>query len=886
MIEPGAHVGPFEVLGRLGAGGMGEVYRARDRRLGREVALKVLPERLADDPGRLAAFEREARILASLSHPGIAVLYGVERCEGGSSLVLELVRGETLAERLRRGPLLLPEALRVCRDIAEALEAAHAQGIVHRDLKCANVMLTTAGLVKVLDFGLAEVVADALGPDPELSTRPPQGDGGMAGAGTAAYMSPEQARGQAVDARADIWSFGCVLYETLTGRPVFRGETFSDRLAAVLTAEPDWSALPAEAPESVHRLLRRCLERDVRRRIHHIADARLEIDEATREAGAAPPPGRSAARLRRAAGIVAVVAIAGLLWTVWAERTSVWSEPRPLRRLNVDLPAGLEFADQRSGSQTALALSPDGKSLVFAAGSSGHRQLYLRPLDQLDAAAVRGTEGGDHPFFSPDGRWLGFTAEGKLKKVPVEGGDPVTLCDAPTLRGASWVADGTIVFAPSVWGGLWRVSAFGGAARPLTTPDGEREVSHRWPHVLPDGRSALFSALSASCREDERTIAVVSLETGRTRALVRGGSYPRYAPSGHLVYARAGSLMAVRFDSGSLSIHGPPVPALEDVRMWPKTSGLAYFDVSPQGLLVYVPGYPRPPDRDLVWVDRKGRMEPLAQPARPYATPVLSGDGRRLAVTVEGPDNEIWVHDFDRNTWTRLTSEGDNNNPVWSPDGARVAFSSNRRGPRNIFWAPIDGSREAEALSHGPDWHLPASFTPDGKTVLFAYLSATSDLDIWTLSLSGERKMQPLLSTPVIEDFPALSPDGRWLAYVSAESRREEVYVRAYPGPGPRWPISVEGGSQPVWARSGRELFYRHGDKMMAVPVTTRPGFRAGAPLVLFEAELDEQGAAANYAVTPDAQRFLMIKAPHQEMAPLRIAVVPDWIDELRRKVR
>ena len=904
MIAPGRVLASFEVLSPLGAGGMGEVYRARDRRLGREVALKVLPAAVSAQPVRLARFEAEARALAALADPGIAAIFGVEEDQGVRFLVLELVPGETLAERLARGAMAPREAAAMARQVAAALEAAHRKGIVHRDLKCANIKLTPGGAVKVLDFGLAKALADGDGGDHDDRVTRSDAAGALTGegtiVGTAAYMSPEQARGLPVDGRTDIWSFGCVLYQALTGRPAFRGATFSDTLAAVLVSRPDWTALPPDVPEGLRRLLQRCLEPDRARRLHHIADARIELDELLASPAAPAAASRSRQRLATAAaavGAAALLATGWLLWTSavkWSSRRS--AEPaappgapaagRPRPRLLLGLPPSIHASDLDSG-QTTLALSPDGARLVFAAGPSGSRRLYHRPLDELDARPIPGTEGGDNPFFSPDGQWLGFHLEDRLMKVRIDGGEPLVLAEIPGLRGASWGADDTIVYAPSAWSGLSRIAATGGPPRVITTPDPARgEISHRWPQLLPDGKTVLFSIMTASGREDERRIAVVAVDGGAPREVLRGGTAPRLLPSGHLLYARGSTLHAAPFDPVAATLRGPAVAVLDGVLVLSKSSGAAYFDVARDGTLVYVPADPRQANRALVWADRRGRLQPLPVADRPYAEPALSPDGRRLAVTIQGATDDIWTYDLDRATWTRLTFEGDNGCPVWSPDGKRLAFTSTRRGPRNIYWMPADGSGPAEQLTRSHNWQNIVFYGADGRSLFFTEQEAVTSSDVWVLPLDGERRPRPLLATSAIELFPALSPDGRWLAYTSTESRRDEVYVRPHPGPGRKWAISRDGGSQPSWAADGRELYYRSGDRMMVVPVRSRPTFAPGAPRVLFTVPFDLGGVVGNYSASPDGQRFLMVGRADRQAAPPRLVAIPGWFDELAAKLR
>jgi Tol biopolymer transport system component len=891
VLDTGRRLGGFEVVALLGAGGMGEVYQARDARLGRDVALKILPEPLRGNAQWLARFESEARILASLSAPGIAAIHGLEESEGIRFLVLELIPGETLGERLKRGPLPVRDALEACRQIALALEAAHERGIVHRDLKCANVKLTPGGAVKLLDFGIAKALpGDDTLSDPEGVTSPHDitEDGDVVG--TAAYMSPEQTRGQPVDTRTDIWSFGCVLYETLTGTPAFGRKTRSDTLVAVLKGEPDWRALPRETPRAARRLLRRCLQHDKSRRLQHIADARLELEEALLEPAAgwlrtlgarlAGFPLRSWAALVALAAAGVVVGVASTRQAPLATRSG-----RPQARLQIKLPSSLHFSDLVAG-KTTLALSPDGRRLVFAAGPTGGRRLYSRPIEALEVRPIPGTEGGDNPFFSPDGEWIGFDVDGKLKKVRVEGGQPLELCRVEGLRGASWGPDGTIVFAASAYSGLWTVSAGGGTPRALTTLVQNIESSHRYPRLLPGGKAALFSIMTPNMREEERRIAVVSLETGRSRTLFQGGSCPIYLDSGHLLYGRGGSLIAVRFDLRRLEVVGEHVPVMEDVLMWAKTAGAVYADVSANGTLVFVPDvWSRNANSTLAWIDRRGQVTPIALPAGPYAEPALSPDGQRVALTLRGPTDDIYVFDLERHTRSRLTLEGDNGSPVWSPDGRYVAFWSTRNGPRNVFRVASDGSGSTEQLTRSANNENMVSYAPDGAAVFFTEQTADTASDLWTLPLEGDRQPRPLLATPAIELFPALSPDGHWLAYTSTESQSDEVYVRPYQGPGRKYTVSHAGGSQPVWSKSGRELFYRSGNTVMAVDVATGPRFASSAPKALFTSPSDLGGVEATYDVAPDARRFLVLVDEDRDAVLPQIVLVPDWFQELRAKL-
>ena len=882
---------------------MGEVYQAHDTKLGRDVAVKVLPEQFARDPERIARFQREAKMLAALNHPNIAAIYGLEQSGNTHYLIMELVPGDTLRDRiLRDGAFPVEEALTIARQIAEALEAAHGseKGIIHRDLKPANVKVTPEGRVKVLDFGLAkafaaEPSAEEIGNSPTLS---------MAATvhgiilGTAAYMSPEQARGKAVTKAADIWAFGAVLYEMLSGKQAFHGEDVTDILAAVVRAEPEWSRLPESTPSPIRTLLRRCLRKDRQRRLQDATGIRIEIEDAL--SGAAPaeasaPQSVPARALNRSALLLSLGAlcvgalIAGL--AVWHFRPA--PPPQPVSRVVVPLPPN----EQLTGTAgSMLALSLDGTQLAYVAGSS--QSIYLRAFDTLEAKPLTGTEGALSPFFSPDGQWIGFFAGGKLRKVAVSGGAVLTLCDAPVSRGGAWGANDTIVFAPSNAGGLSQVSAAGGAPQPLTKLK-EGEGSHRWPQFLPDGKAILYS-IGTGGSADDAQIATYRLDTGEQKILIRGGTYPRYVPTGHLVYYRAGTIMAVPFDSARLAVLGTPAPAIEGVMSTTGNSGAAQFSISSIGSLVYVPGGPESDVQNtLVWVDRKGTEQPLPAPPHSYARPRASPNGRQLALDIADiGKRDIWLYDLTRDTLTRLTFEGFNDFPIWTPDGKRVAYRSQRAGGYNIFWKPSDGGGAEERLpTVGASNQAPYSFSPDGRTLVYNQQDAKTGWDLWALPLQGEHKPQIFLQTPFNERSPLVSPDGRWLAYSSDESGRYELYVRPFTGPGGKWQISTEGATEVTWSAKGNELFFRTGqqrEKMMVVDIQTQPSFSAGKPRLIFEGHYDNNTTAgassegADYSIAPDGQRFLMLKPKEQQQqqtALTQINVVQNWFEELKRRV-
>jgi Tol biopolymer transport system component/predicted Ser/Thr protein kinase len=858
-ISIGDKLGPYEILEPIGKGGMGEVYRARDTRLNRDVAVKVSAEQFSE------RFEREARAIASLNHPNICHLYDV----GPNYLVMELVEGPTLAERIKQSAIPFEEALAIAGQIADALDAAHEKGITHRDLKPGNIKIKPDGTVKVLDFGLAKMGGTpTVHGDHSPTLTMGQTEAGMI-LGTASYMSPEQAKGKVVDQRSDIYAFGVVLYEMLTGKRLHHGETTTEVLASVIKEEPQWDNVPAQ----VQRLLRRCLEKDPQKRLRHIGDVMSLVDDTPVAPITAPataePRGRSRTVFVSAVACVLGAVVVGL--SVWFLKPT---PPKPVSRFAMSLPPGQRLFTGRP----ELAISPDGTRMVYAAGQNLNSiQLYLRAMDGLDARAIPGTEVAAGPFFSPDGQWIGFSAGGKLKKVSLSGGPPVSLADvAPAggAFGANWSSQGTIAFAPRVGSPIQQVSDAGGSVQPLTGLEKGILSGHGYPELLPSGTGLLFSIFTGGA--NVRKIVVQSLKTGERRELLPSGDLPRYAPSGHIVYLQGANLMAVPFDLGRLAITGAAVPVIEGVLP-------LQYSFSSNGSLVYVPGSSQAPQLKLVWVDRKGGDQPLPAPAHNYVMPRISPDGRRVATALEEGDSQVWIYDLGRDALTRLTfQQGDNVDPVWMPDGKRIVF----KGAANrLFWQPSDGSGAAEALTSGPlsTNDIPSSWSPDGQAM--AIVETIGTQGVWILPLQ-DRKPQLFDRGQTNETAPRFSPDGHWIAYTSGESGRVEIYVRPYPGPGGKYQISTEGGTEPVWNPKGRELFYRAGNKMMAVEVATQPAFSAGKPKVLFEgAYVATPRSLPNYDVSPDGQRFLMLEGSEQGQAPTQINVVLNWFEELKRRV-
>jgi serine/threonine-protein kinase len=886
MLSSGTRLGTYEVTSHIGSGGMGDVYQAHDTKLDRDVAIKVLPEKFARDPERLARFQREAKLLAALNHPNIATIHGLEQSGDTHYLVMELVPGETLAQRIKRdGPVPLEEALTIAKQIAEALEAAHEKPIIHRDLKPANVKVTPEGRVKVLDFGLAKAYAAEPAPE-DIGNSPTLSMAATAHGvilGTAAYMSPEQARGKTVTKASDIWAFGCVLYELLTAQQLFQGEDIGDILATVVKTEPDWSRLPESTPPAIQTLLRRCLRKDPRQRLQDATGIRIEIEEtmatptaASTPAGLVTVPTKSRWLSRQALALSAAMLLLGLVLAGIAAWNLKPDPPRPVTRTVITLPQGDQLAAQ---GLPALALSPDGTQLAYVAIRNGVQQMYLRQLDSLQARPLLGTEGAGNPFFSPDGQWLGFLTPTRLAKISVNGGAAVTLGNVALSRGASWSDNGTIAFSANTGGPLQLVSDAGGAPQPLTQLD-KGEPTHRWPEFLPGGNAFLFSSGVGTNLQ----IVVQSLASGQRHNLVPEGVSPRYLPSGHLLYVQGGNLMAAPFDAKRLQLTGAAVPVVEGIMQAP-LSGAFQYAVSSTGSLVYVSGGSQAAQR-LVWVTRNGVEQPLPAPPRSYLNPRISPDGRRIVVTISDQGSQVWLYDLSRETLTRLTFEGDANaRPIWTPDGKRIAFDSIKEGPTNLFWQLADGSGGLERLTNSENANYTMSWSGDGQLLAFGELRPNTGRDISVLRLS-DRKAQPFLQTRFTEGAAAFSSDGRWLAYTSDESGRTEVYVQPYPQPGGKWQISTEGGAEPVWNRNGRELFYRNGDKMMSVDISTQPTFAAGRPRLLFTGQYVLTPATIPYYdISPDGQRFLMVKANEQSQAAAQINVVLNFTEELKRRV-
>ncbi len=883
MIEAGQDLLHYRLVEKLGEGGMGVVWRAVDTTLDREVAIKVLPEALATDSERLERFEREAKMLASLNHPNIAAVYGLHEADGERFIAMELVGGEDLSERLARGPVPVEEAIEIARSIAKALEVAHERGIIHRDLKPANIRVTEADEVKVLDFGLAKafdpVAVSGSATEQQrisLSLSPTlTAAGTMPGIilGTAAYMSPEQARGKPVDRRADVWAYGCVLYEMLTANRLFRGETVSDILAEVLKTEVDWERLPAETPSSVRRLLRRCLTRDPSQRLRDLGDAQLDLTEVDDEPIATDSAVQSSepapAWRRWLPWGVAAAALGMAAFVLLRPNGDEPSPTAPTVRFQIDTGS----RDLTTGD-LAFNLSPDGQTLAYATNVGTSTQIFLRRLDELEPTLLEGTEDAHAPFFSPDGQWLGFFSNNRMLKVPIFGGAPVeiaTLAHAP--GGAHWLEDDTIIFATAFAAGegLMRVSIDGGPVERLTTPDHTAgEGFHQWPHLLPDKRHVLFNISNPPSRQ----AALLDLESGSWRSIPQVTGRARYVATGHLIYGESDSLLAVPFDLQSLETTGNPFVVIEGLQGLFGGGAGAGVQVSATGNLAYLGAVG--PLQTLVWVDRRGTITPLSVDRGRFHWPQLSKDGSRLAVS-NFRGYSMSVLDLERGG----SIDFENGiYAVWGPGDFELFFTSNRTGIPQVFGQRSDASSDAERLLERPFNNIVNSISPDGRYILYYEQHPETSRDVWVLDLEGDGSPEPLLVAPANERSAVFSPDGRWYAYTSNRSGRDEVYVRQFD---PRRQedilISTNGGREATWGPDGQEIFYRAGRALLAVQVQLEPTVEIGRPEILFEGDwaLDPGGLNQMYDVSPDGQRFLMIQ--NEDNLGL-INIVVNWTPE------
>jgi len=878
----------YEIIGPLGAGGMGEVYLARDTRLDREVAIKVLPEEFASDEERLRRFEREAKTLASLNHPNVAGIHGMDQVQDTCFIAMELVQGEDLSQRIERGALPLDEALEVCRQIATGLEAAHEAGVVHRDLKPANIRCTPAGVVKILDFGLAKPL--------NLDTSRPGSSSAQVDSfamtaegrilGTPTYMSPEQARGKPIDRRTDIWAFGCVLFECLTGKRAFGGDNMSDVTASILRGEPEWALLGGQATEPIMRLLRRCLEKDPARRIRDIGDVGLEIDEISRggslEDGQPSGAKRSSSKLRSASGI-ALGVLAGIvggacLWSTLAPSAGQLDKAdlEPMR-LAIEL-----ASHQQLKTGMGFAFAPDGKSLVFSGLENGKKLLFRRMLEEPHAIPIPGTEGAQYVFFSPDGAWLGFQTNNDLMKVPAEGGRPFRLASSTGAGGATWLEDGTLVFTPLFSDGLFRISSNGGQQERLTTPDrAGGELGHWWPQALPGGRWVLFTGFRTPT--DHSHVSVLDLESGEVRTIVEGGFDAHYIGTGQLLYAKGSRLYALPFDPESATATGDALVVLDDL-MVVQTNALSVASVSKQGTLAYVTASLGDPLRELVWLDRDGGATPATKELRRYKSVSLSPDDQQVALTIQGESEDLWTYSFERSTLSRLTSSADTEfGPVWSLAGDelyyvldRPPFELHRIGTSN----PDSGRPIWEHIT--PFDCTEMSLSPDGSTLAFTRTGDETGGNIYARGLDGSEPAYPIREGVSSFAFVSFSPDGDWVAYQSSETGRSEIYIESLLESGQRAQVSANGGLEPLWARNG-DLFYRHDDQLYVVSPQLGASleFDPPQPLIPFET-VDSNSQARTFDVSVDGQRILAVTTPDVNR-PRQIEIVPNWTLEMKR---
>jgi serine/threonine-protein kinase len=898
-LTSGNRIGPYEIVAALGEGGMGQVFRARDTKLNRIVAVKALHESFAGHPERVARFEREAQLLASLNHPNIAAIYGVEEAQGATYLVLEFVDGPSLGELLKSGPMPVREAIAVARQIGDALAAAHERGIIHRDFKPGNVMVTPGGQAKVLDFGLGKSLEGDVsmaggtnsGNSPTMTTAGTQAGMIM---GTAGYMSPEQAKGRPTDRRTDVWAFGCVLYEMLTGKKAFDGEDVSETLASILRSEPDWAALPSDTPPNLRVLLQRCLVKDRTERLADMSVVRFLLsDTATSMSGPAsvskidiaPSSRRTGVPLLAAVALVAIAATFGL--TKWLMPAAA-SPQAAVAHVSIPLPDGVEVG---STSLLPIAISRDGTRVTFVGQRDGRNQLYVRTLSEPEPKLLEGTDGGQSPFFSPDGQWIGFFGDGKLKKIAASGAALQTLTDAAFDRGGDWGGDGFIYYSPGNMNGIWRVPESGGAATEVTKRDlGRGEISHRWPQII-TGTNTLIFGVWTGPGDDEHAIAAQTVGGDDFRVLVQGADAPRYSTkAGLLFYTHLGDLFAVPWNPAHRDF-GRAIPVTASVH--PNDTigneGCGNYAVSDDGTLAYLAGGQGRNAMRLVWIDRDGTVRPTGAPDRPYENVVISPDGSRAIVQIRGSFTDLWSYDFARNTLTPFpTANGSSQAPIFTPDGKRVIYRATRKGFRNISWHAADGSGAEEPLTSKPDVsHTPTSVSPDGRWLLFNENNPADPggTAMWIVSLDGDHATRLAIDEPGAELDGQFSPDGKWIAYQAAVSSRQEIFVVPFPGPGPKRQVSTDGGQEPLWSHDGRQLFFQSADGLMAVDVTTGGAFSASTPRLMHGGRYFRSiNGNTSYSITGDDKRFLRIQPIVADRAIKHVDLVQNWFSELAQR--
>jgi serine/threonine-protein kinase len=910
-LQSGNRLGPYQIDSLVGAGGMGEVYRATDTNLDRAVAIKVLPESFASDADRVARFTREAKTLAALNHPNIAAIYGLEKTKDLTALVMELVEGEDLSAHIAGGPIAPPDALPIAKQIADALEAAHEQGIIHRDLKPQNIKLRADGTVKVLDFGLAKALApdgagasaDAMN-SPTLTGRMTQL--GMI-IGTAAYMSPEQAKGRAVDRRADIWAFGVVLYEMLSGRRAFDGEDISETLAAVLTREPDFGALPASTPPAFKTLMRRCLERDPKKRLRDIGEARIALS-AINETGASGMSDATDTSTTAAPGAVlaAPAAVASRRVAIWRAlaivlalalvavavqwRRSAHTGAGPVAKSAILLPPDVTFD---TSIFTVIAMSRDGSKVALIGSSGGVRRLYVRRLGDFDPQLIAGTDDASSPFFSPTGTSIGFFAGGKLNKVSADGGPVIPLAEAQDNRGGVWADDDTIIFAPVAAGPLFRVPANGGPTTPFSTIDEKaQERTHRWPVMLPDGKTLLITVGSVAYPDDynDARIETIRLDTGERRVVVEGGHTARYAATGHLLFLKGKILFAVTFDPATGVAGTERIPVIDGVS-GDVTTGAANYAVAESGAIVYVPGDAGGGERKLAWVDLKGSITAIDVPAALYSDPAVRPDGRYVAIAINagGGTRDVHVIDTVRGTPSRLTSGGENRTPRWIDDRRLLYATYDRvRNVTKVVSQLADGTDTPEVLAEIPGGVYIDDIASDGSTALLSVNPQVAGKYVHVAKLAIRKGATPeIVASAASADVTgsSLSPDRQWVAYGSNQSGRYDVYVQSFVTGGSRVKVSTVGGNEPRWARDGHTLFYTQADSLMAVALEPGAGFSPGKPVRLaggVTPTITDSGYT--YSLSPKEDRLLMLRFVRDNIGPPEARLVLNWFDELRAK--
>lgn len=884
-LTVGDLLGPYEILGTLGQGGMGEVYRARDTRLRREVAVKVLREAIASDPDSLSRFHRETHAVAALNHPNILAIHDAGEEKGVPYAVTELLDGETLADRLAAGPLPMRRAVEIASQVADGLSAAHEKGIFHRDVKPANVFLTKDGRVKILDFGIARV--ENVAPLADEGETVAQEASSRQLIGTVPYMSPEQLRGQPADGRSDIFALGAVLYEMLTGRSAFARLAPAETISAVLREDPMAAGEATRLPPVLGRLVSRCLEKEPSDRYQSARDLFLDLRTFTAEptstdlaaSGARAGPARLAVTV--AAGLVLL--LSGLFAGSRLVRGNRAATPGTTPVMDLILPLDPPLTASVS-ERPAFALSPDGSRVVYCAEQNGRRRLFLRGMDRPETVALPGTEYGDGPFFSPDGQWVGFFSGDQMKKVALAGGNPVVLLFVPPVtRGAVWTPQDTIFYSPSSTTGLERVPANGGSSQSFLAPKYESgHFAYRWPENVAGGRELLFTVYTGANDYDDALIALRRQDDVEPKILLRGGTNPRYSVAGYIAFARGGAILAVPFDG--MNVTGQPVTIVRGVRV--ESTGVAQFALSGNTLL-YMPGAVSPEHWEPVWVDRGGKTKPLFEKPGDLYGARFSPDGKRIAFSRGDANQDVWIADVDRGTLTRITLEpSEEFDPIWSPDGTRIAYASERRSLNpQVFSRLADGSGSETLLWKSEDPLIPQSWSPDGTAIACLRVRKGGNSDVWILPTDGKRRPIALLETPFLEVQPEFSPDGRWIAYVSNESGRFEVYARSYPGPGGKVQVSNDGGHEPAWSRDGKELFYRSGPKMIGVSVGPGPSSDFGKPVTIFENNdfYSEPNLERRlYDVAPDGTRFVMLRAIAAGSPP-QLRVLTGWTELARR---